>query len=114
MSTENNKERRRQRLEKLMELSHGVSSLVKEGKYTTINQALIERCYRTEGHNEFHTFNEWKKLGAKIKKGAEAFCVWGKPKQVTVPIEDGDDKLEDFYPMAYIFSNQQVVMEGEN
>ncbi|HBZ67591.1 MAG TPA: hypothetical protein DEO70_12205 [Bacteroidales bacterium] len=104
-------ERHRQRLSDLMAQSNKVAQLVKEGTFNTINEALIECIYKADGHNEFYSFNEWKKRGARVKKGSEAFCLWGQPIPRTVKRENGEEDEKDFFPMAYVFSNLQVVTE---
>lgn len=105
-------ERRRERLKTLMELSNKVAPLVKEGTFGTINEALIECIYKADGHNEFHSFNEWKKRGARVRKGSEAFCLWGQPKPRTIQKDNGEEGEKEFFPMAYVFSNLQIIEEG--
>ena len=77
----------------------------------TLNQIIINYFYKSEKHQEFHTFKGWLKEGSSVKKGEKAFLVWGRPK--AVQDKDKNPKAEndedsDFFPVSYIFSNAQV------
>lgn len=104
-----------QRRKKLIALSEEARQIRdEEGLDCTLNDIIIERFYTNGHHNTFHTFAGWKKEGFSVIKGSEAFVVWGKKRTV----EQGKDHREDeeseeakkykFYPLAYLFSNQQV------
>jgi hypothetical protein len=98
---------------KLIEMSKFLRIIAKETGYS-VNDLLIESYTKGE-HEEFKTLKIWNKEGYKVKKGEEAFLVWGKPKKgddqeekPTEPTED-DIKKGKFWPMAYLFSNAQVI-----
>ena len=42
----------------------------------TINYTLLNYIYNTGNANEFKTFDEWKREGFGIRKGAKAFVAW--------------------------------------
>jgi len=73
----------------------------------TVNEGLIE-TYSDGEEVEFNTFHQWKDKGFKIKKGSKAFLVWGKPRQVPVPDSDDEDDEFKFWPLCYLFSEEQV------
>lgn len=93
--------------ERLKELSKIAADLVRDGKYESINQALVEHFYKGHEHKEFKTFNQWKQDGFFVKAGSEAFVVWGRPKAKPEETEEADENK--FFPMAYLFSNAQVI-----
>lgn len=76
---------------------------------------LLRKYYKQEGHTELRTFEEWKKAGYYVRKGEKAILLWGRPKpsrhakeeaaQAGLPEEAAKN---DFYPLAYLFSNRQV------
>lgn len=100
-----------ERRQELKALSQQVKPLVKEGLYDSVNEALIE-CFYTDAENKvFHTFNDWIEKGFKIKKGSRAFAIWGSPrplKKVEPPVNQQEEREEDFFPVCYLFSNAQV------
>ena len=76
---------------------------------------LLREYYAQAGHTELLTFDEWKQAGFYIRKGEKAILLWGHPKpsrqakqaakQAGKPEEEAKN---DFYPLAYLFSNKQV------
>lgn len=107
--------------EQLLALSHQVKPLVESGRFETINEAIVETCYRDEVHHEFKKYREWQKEGYQVRKGEKAFVLWGKPKEgnhhkekeKVQPEATKKDELEDdaytYYPVAYVFSDAQVM-----
>lgn len=77
---------------------------------------LLREYYAQAGHTELKTFEEWKQAGFYIRKGEKAILLWGRPKpsrlakeaakQAGKPEKEAEN---DFYPLAYLFSNKQVV-----
>lgn len=77
---------------------------------------LLREYYAQAGHTELKTYKEWKQAGFYIRKGEKAILLWGHPKpsrlakeaakQAGKPEEEAEN---DFYPLAYLFSNKQVV-----
>lgn len=107
------KTRKDERRNKLIELSNEARAIRdEEGLECPLNDIIIERFYSDESHTEFHTFNGWRKLGYKVTKGSEAFVIWGKKRKVEVAqseeTENEEEKSYKFFPLAYLFSNQQV------
>lgn len=77
----------------------------------TINQALVAAIYTDDNHSEFKTYKGWKETGKQVKKGAKAFAIWAKPRQVDDPDkQEGEQSSADysFFPIAHLFSNYQV------
>ncbi len=93
---------RNQRRQALKELSDAYKHLVTEGIHRTVNGAIMTMEYKKDGHDTFHTFNQWKKDGFQVKKGEKAFVLWAKPKQ----LDETDERK--FFPLVYLFSNLQV------
>ncbi len=98
--------------EKLKQLSNQVKHLVQEGKFSTMNEAILATFYQNEHNTEFRSFLNWSQNGYQIKKGEKAFLLWGKPKEHHVVNKDDPEKEDtdySFYPIAKVFSNNQVV-----
>lgn len=72
-----------------------------QGKEVKINTLLIEYYKNNNNVQELKSFEEWKKEGYQVKKGARGFAVWGKRTK-----EDNERKA--FFPMAYLFAEKQV------
>lgn len=75
-----------------------------------VNDILLE-SYRSETHAEFKTYQDWKKTGKAVCKGAKAFVIWSRPKKHESTIEIGGEEVKEeyeFWAMAYLFSNAQV------
>lgn len=118
MSKDKKSERREQFLEKRKQLivrSQLVRPLVEEGEYETVNEGLLE-TYRAEhtGAEEFNTFNQWKEKGCTINKGSKAFIIWGQPRKAQ-QVPEGSEEPEEYkyWPICYLFSNEQVFKKGE-
>jgi antirestriction protein ArdC len=93
----------------LKELSKIIKPLVKEGAYTTVNEALIQEIYAINGNKVFKTYEQWKQEGKQVKKGEKAYLVWGKPKGAKEEEESpADEEKETFFPICFLFSNLQV------
>lgn len=79
-----------------------------EGLDLRVNDFLLN-WYRTNEHQEFNNFWEWKKKGYSVKKGEKAFFIWSKKRTGTEKGEKPeDDKEFKFFSLAYLFSNAQV------
>lgn len=92
---------------KLRELSALAKQLVEAGEAGSINEALL-MFYRQDGHEEFKTFNQWKKEGMSINKGSKAFLIWASPKQIPNPDKESEKDKMRYFPICYLFSNKQV------
>lgn len=113
MTTKNVKQERpnktQQRRKQLIRLSNIARLKQKEGDPRRINHIIIEDFYSDEGHQDFMLFREWKKQGFKVKKGSKAFVVWGRKRKATkASDEENEETNYKFFPLAYLFSNQQV------
>lgn len=75
----------------------------------TINQLIVEHIYTNEQHQKFNTFKGWIKNGFVVKKGEKAFLLWGRKKQ-EIEKPNGEQTTEelDFFPITFVFSNNQV------
>ncbi|SFU49052.1 hypothetical protein SAMN05216480_10539 [Pustulibacterium marinum] len=115
MTTENTIQKltiqeKRQKLQALSKTAEKIQEITPE---RTINEIVIEQFYKDEQNTEFHTFQEWRKMGYSVKKGSSAFVVWGKPREIKSKEEqeqaNNDEKRKDkFFPISHIFSNAQV------
>jgi ferritin len=103
--TEEMKAKRQQ----LKQISRVVMMAVKEGQYSSINEGLAD-IYAQEGHTELNSFRGWIKKGFAVKKGEKALLLWGQPKESTKqePQEGPEDSKNQFWPLAYVFSQNQV------
>lgn len=80
----------------------------------TVNQYVTD-LYKSDnpGIEELNTFHQWKDKGFSIIKGSTAFVVWGSPRKgkLEEPVISTDGKEDDefeFFPLCYLFSNEQV------
>ena len=79
------------------------------------NEEIVANTKKQLGMGEFeplHTFQKWKELGFKVKKGEHAIActkLW-KPKQKKYKDDDGEEKVENnfFLTKAYLFKLDQV------
>lgn len=80
----------------------------------TVNEIILEHFYKNEEHQTFAKLPEWNREGYRIKKGSQAFVVWGRPKKLKDKEGESESNPEqeesgkEYYPMAYLFSNAQV------
>ena len=84
------------------------------GKEAHVNE-LLRDFYAGTGHTELKTFEQWKAQGYFVRKGEKALLLWGKPSASKNAIQEAteqgkseEDADTDFYPLAYLFSKQQV------
>ena len=105
----------RERRQALRDLSNELKSMAQiNGKEAHVNE-LLRDFYAGTGHTELKTFEQWKAQGYFVRKGAKALLLWGKPKESKNAIQEAteqgkseEDADTDFYPLAYLFSKQQV------
>lgn len=103
--TENMKAKR----EELKAISAPLRTLVKAGAIGSINEGLAT-LYREQGHTTLHSYRSWQKEGYQVKKGSKALLMWAQPQPLKKPVEQmtEEEKEEQFFPVAYVFSNLQV------
>ena len=105
----------RARRKALKDLCNTLQAAAKAAGIEETPNELLREYYAQAGHTELKTFDEWKQAGFYIRKGEKAILLWGHPKpsrqakeaakQAGKPEEEAEN---DFYPLAYLFSNQQV------
>jgi len=109
--TEAQKAAMKAKRDELKALSKGIQILVKEGKYDTVNEGVID-IYAKNGHVNLKTMHQWNERNMSVKKGEKALLLWGSPKrhkkkeEVTTP--EQEDRKMDFYPLCFVFSEKQV------
>ena len=96
----------------LMAMSQPFQMLVKQGAIASVNIGLAT-MYAQQGHRVLKSYNEWRKEGFQVRKGATALLMWGEPKERKLPMaeQEGGPEGESgnlFWPLAYLFSNQHV------
>jgi hypothetical protein len=99
----------------LKELSRQLQKQAQDHGLKTSTNFLLREWYAADGHKELKTFEQWKEQGYFVRKGEKALLLWGHPKPskqaLTTATENGkteEDAENDFYPIAYVFSNMQV------
>lgn len=108
-ATQEQKEAAAEKRAFLKELTKMVKPLVQAGEYNTYNDAIISTIYTDDENQEFKTFWDWKKAGKKVIKGEQGFIIWGRPIGKTEMSNDQqEEKTINFFPVCYIFSNNQV------
>ena len=105
----------RARRKALKDLCNALQAAAKAAGIEQKPNELLRDFYAQSGHTELKTFEEWKQAGFYIRKGEKAILLWGHPKpsrqakeaakQAGKPEEEAEN---DFYPLAYLFSNKQV------
>ncbi|MEE0904080.1 MAG: hypothetical protein U0L68_06415 [Prevotellamassilia sp.] len=105
----------RARRKALKDLCNTLQAAAKAAGMEEKPNELLREYYAQAGHNDLRTFDEWKQAGFYIRKGEKAILLWGHPKpsrqakeaakQAGKPEEEAEN---DFYPLAYLFSNKQV------
>ena len=105
----------RARRQALKDLCNTLQATAKVAGMEESPNELLREYYAQAGHTELKTFEEWKQAGFYIRKGEKAILLWGHPKpsrqakeaakQAGKPEEEAEN---DFYPLAYLFSNKQV------
>lgn len=98
----------------LKEISKIAKELVKSEQYDTVNEAIRFEIYQL--HNkELKTFKQWLEDGKCVKKGEKGFVFWGAPKakktknKEVAPAEPmTEEEEEKFFPICYLFSEDQV------
>jgi hypothetical protein len=107
-------ERHTERRNKLKALSKLAKLKMQEDcEGMTVNEILVHKFYTDEENTEFKTLPQWNKEGYKVKKGAVSFLVWGKPKPIPKEQQEQnppseEEKDDEFFPICYLFSNNQV------
>lgn len=101
----------------LIRLSLIARAMIKDDpeEFPNVNTALLA-LYQEDhpGAETFNTFKQWKETGMHIVKGSKSFAVWAKPLKAKPKEEDKmrpDDPEETykFWPICYLFSNEQVI-----
>ena len=90
----------------LREISKPLGELKINGNIKTINEGL-KAIYGIQGHQELKTFEQWERLGMRVKRGQKALYLWGKKTSKTIT-EDGQEKEIMFFPLVALFSDLQV------
>lgn len=105
----------RERRKALKDLSNELKTMAEQsGNEAHVND-LLREFYAETGHTQLKTFDQWKAEGYFVRKGEKALLLWGKPtaskasKQTATEQGKAEEDAEnDFYPLAYLFSQQQV------
>lgn len=103
----------------LMQLSAAVRPLVKNGVYSSMNEAIMAQYITETGFSEWHTFADWRKQGRPVKKGERGFPIWAQPRRLKAEGAAGDlaqvaalNGIEpqgaEFFPVCYLFHAGQV------
>jgi hypothetical protein len=103
-NADNTKSEARQQLKAI---SQQLKPLVKAGEFNNLNEAIVQ-LYKDATHQEFKTFNQWKREGYIILKGSKAFPVWAQPVKGSRPKEGASPEDYEYFPVCYLFSNAQV------
>lgn len=93
-------------------ISKSLAELKTNGNIKTINEGL-KAIYAQQGHHQFKTFEQWEKLGMRVKKGQKALYLWGSQTTKTIT-ENGEEKEIKFFPLIALFSDLQVYNSHNN
>lgn len=116
---ENKKELAKLRRQGLKKLCKALKEMVAMGELQASEEqtmnGLLRNYYAQSGHTELKTFKEWKDDGYIVKKGEKAILLWARPKATKEAKEHAKEKgkdeteaKEDYFPLAYVFSQKQV------
>lgn len=98
----------------LRDLSNTLQKFAKAAGMEENPNELLRNYYAQAGHTELKSFEEWKKAGFYVKKGEKAILLWGRPrtkrkkKENTNEQNESEETEEEFFPVAYLFSQKQV------
>lgn len=109
MKSDSNIKAKRQEIKNI---SLAIRELKENGSIKTINEGLKE-IYNQQGNADLRTYDQWKKAGFQIKRGAKALYLWGRQKAKTVT-EDGEEKEITYFPLVPVFSENQVYNSFNN
>ena len=95
--------------EELKGISRLIQQLVKAGRYSNVNEGLVE-MYAQQGHIEIHSFKTWLSKGMVVRKGEKALLLWAEPRKAANLNKQSQDEKDEFkfFPLAYVFSDKQV------
>lgn len=93
-----------------------------EGK--PLNFFIIRYIYSKGQNKTFKSFREWKNDGATVRKGEKAYLIWGQPRKANRKEENTEQnrplteeeklaKQYEFFPLCYLFSEDQVYKKTE-
>lgn len=84
----------------------------------TINEILMGVLYNRNRNLEFKKFREWKQEGYTIKKGEKGYMLWAQPlselKKQEGAAPETEEEENSFFPVCYLFSNEQVIKPEVN
>src|ERR1043166_5205105 len=84
---------------RLKALSAGIRDKVGDGKFSTVNEALLD-LYQDDTNQEFRTYNDWLKEGNQVRKGEKGLLLWGKPKERPQKEEEKNKDVSDGKEMS--------------
>ena len=102
----------KQKREEIKIISTTLKELKENGSIQTINEGLKE-IYKQQGNADLRTYDQWKKAGFQIKRGAKALYLWGRQTAKTVN-ENGEEKEITYFPLVAVFSENQVYNSFNN
>lgn len=90
-------------------ISQGIKKLVEMGQFDSVNEGLLAFYSEDlpEG-TEFESYRGWRKKGYQVRKGERAYLLWGSPRKAKSTKEEIKEDEFKFFPLAYVFSSQQV------
>lgn len=98
----------------LREISNLVKPLIETGEIESVNEGIVNHYKEEFGFETLKTFNQWKNDGMFVKKGSKAFAVWGSPQNIPHPDPDSEKDEMEYFPLCYLFSNQQVTERSKS
>ena len=98
--------------QEMKNISLTIRELKENGSIQTITEGLKE-IYKAQGNADLRTFEQWKKAGFQVKRGAKALYLWGRQtaKKVT---DEGEEKEITYFPLVAVFSENQVYNSFNN
>ena len=109
---------------KLISLSQVAKSLVEQGDYERVNDALLgmysDSLGVSDSREDWGTFKNWREQGYAVCKGEKGYSVWGKKRKIEVKGANEDvssnvsteeqevAKQMRYYPIATLFHKSQV------
>lgn len=85
------------------------------GQSVGVNEMLVITYKAETNCTTFKTFQDWVKYGYQVKKGADAFRIWGQPLKAKVTANQAKEESEEqeegtykLWPMCCLFNESQV------
>ena len=95
--------------DKLINLSNDLLKKAHMNRSQVRVNDLLYKHYNPDSSLIFNSYKKWLESGRQVSKGQKAFLFWGTPPKHKNPeSENIDDSPMKYFPLAYLFTEQQT------